>query len=208
MMVVILSLMSGLSILSFNVRGLNRAAKRRWLGNFLGDVKPSCVFLVETKLIACNSRMVNQIWKMGVCNWSCSPSDGASGGILVIWDPAMFDFNTVLIQPRFILLSGFCPSLNLPLSIAGVYAPNVEAERILFLQDLRNATEGIDDYLIICGDFNATLSESERVGIASYYQPCQEFISFCNSLGLVDIPLSGKRFTWVGNRGRSQCRID
>lgn len=46
--------MSSFSIVSFNVRGINRAAKRRWIGSFLGSIRPACVVLLETKLSFCN----------------------------------------------------------------------------------------------------------------------------------------------------------
>ncbi len=50
------------------------------------------------------------------------------------------------------------------------------------------------------GDFNVTRFSTERMGAAHFTPAMNDFSEFIFSLGLMDIPLEGGRYTWSNNR--------
>ena len=62
------------------------------------------------------------------------------------------------------------------------------------------------------GDFNAIISNEERKGgIRPHKLSCEEFHSWCNNSGMMDIPTRGQLFTWTnGRKGRQliDMRLD
>ncbi|XP_057426355.1 uncharacterized protein LOC130719764 [Lotus japonicus] len=64
----------------------------------------------------------------------------------------------------------------------------------------------------LAGDFNAVRSEEERRGISegslSQRREISEFNNFITEMKLFDVPLVGRKFTWVRPNGQAQSRID
>ena len=75
-----------LKILSWNVRGLNEKEKRFKVRNFLRSWRAKIVFLQETKLEWVTRGLVRSIWSCPYVDWLYLGSEGASGGILLMWD--------------------------------------------------------------------------------------------------------------------------
>ena len=75
-----------LKILSWNVRGLNEKEKRIKVRNFLRSWRADIVFLQETKLEWVTRGIVRSIWSFPYIDWLYLGSEGAFGGILLMWD--------------------------------------------------------------------------------------------------------------------------
>ena len=75
-----------LKLLSWNVRGLNEVDKRLQIHNLLRSWKVDIVCLQETKLEWITRGIVRSIWGCPYVDWLYLGSDGASGGILLMWD--------------------------------------------------------------------------------------------------------------------------
>ena len=75
-----------LKLLSWNVRGLNEVDKRLQIRNLLRSWKADIVCLQETKLEWITRVIVRSIWGCSYVDWLYLGSDGASGGILLMWD--------------------------------------------------------------------------------------------------------------------------
>jgi hypothetical protein len=65
----------------------------------------------------------------------------------------------------------------------------------------------------VLGDFNVVLHRDERkglnhVGFASPSTELVEFGQFVIDMGLVDLPIFGRRFTWFHSNGFTMSRID
>ena len=75
-----------LKIISLNVRGLNDKEKRLKIRNFLRSWKADIVCLQETKLELVSRGLVRSIWSCPYIDWLYLGSEGASGGILLMWD--------------------------------------------------------------------------------------------------------------------------
>lgn len=62
----------------------------------------------------------------------------------------------------------------------------------------------------VVGDFNSVLSALERKGVRarSFGLDSMEFQNFVVDVGLVDLPLCGRRFTWYRSDGSAMSRLD
>ncbi|MCH80366.1 LINE-1 reverse transcriptase like, partial [Trifolium medium] len=62
----------------------------------------------------------------------------------------------------------------------------------------------------IGGDFNAVLKAGERKGSSSAFRHTErtEFCQFVESMELIDVPVTGKKFTWFSADGKAMSRLD
>ena len=75
-----------LKILSWNVRGLNVVEKRLQIRNLLRTWRADIVCLQETKLEWITRGIVRSIWGCSYVDWLYLGFEGASGGIVLMWD--------------------------------------------------------------------------------------------------------------------------
>ena len=80
-----------LKLLSWNVRGLNEVDKRLQIRNLLRSWMADIVCLQETKLEWITRGIVRSLWSCPYVDWLYLGSDGASGGILLMWDKRVVD---------------------------------------------------------------------------------------------------------------------
>ena len=73
-------------ILTWNVRGLNEGGKRLRVRNLLSFWKVDIVCLQETKVSRFTSSLVRSLWRSPYVEWYYVAAEGASGGILLMWD--------------------------------------------------------------------------------------------------------------------------
>ena len=75
-----------LTILSWNVRGLNVVEKRLQIRNLLRTWRADIVCLQETKLEWITRGIVRSTWGCSYVDWLYLGSEGTSGGIVLMWD--------------------------------------------------------------------------------------------------------------------------
>jgi hypothetical protein len=90
---------------------------------------------------------------------------GKSGGLLVSWDPKVFDLMPFL-SCGGILLSGYCLSDKRRITFLNVYGPCIERKQFWEKVDGRGLLAQGD--LIIAGDLNFTTS-AKRYGVRQHY---------------------------------------
>ncbi|KAK8653848.1 hypothetical protein V6N13_127831 [Hibiscus sabdariffa] len=83
--------------------------------------------------------------------------------------------------------------------------PNAQKRKALWY-DLNNLAYSIRCPWFIVGDFNATLSDSDRQGCATSARPSKAFQELVFDHGLRDMGFSGLDFTW--SRGLAKVRLD
>ena len=91
------------NFLVWNVRGLNSPARRTAVRSFINLHAVSVVCLQETKLSDVDSAVVAEICGVAFSEFVFSPSDGASGGLLVAWSDVVA-VNSVQCSRNFISL--------------------------------------------------------------------------------------------------------
>ena len=116
-------------IITWNVRGLNEGTKRLQVRNLLHSWKADLVCLQETKLHTVNRKLIQSIWRCRHMDWLCQDSNGASGGILLMWDKRV----TVKIEEAVGMHSVSCKfrevASGFEWAFSGVYGPSSGADR-------------------------------------------------------------------------------
>lgn len=77
-------------IVSYNIRGLGEREKKRDVKDLIKKVRTDMCCLQESKLEVVNQRIIKATWGNSSCDWDFVKSEGSSGGIISIWNPAIF----------------------------------------------------------------------------------------------------------------------
>ncbi|PWA84305.1 Endonuclease/exonuclease/phosphatase [Artemisia annua] len=157
-----------------------------------------------------NSRVeLKKIWKLNDLDARWSNSEGASGGIIIMWKQGFFKLLDHREEFSFIILKGTLIRLGVQASIVNVYAPNDMGDRRGLWRLLRNHEVGMEGLWVLGGDWNDILNIEERLGQNYVDASMRDFQSFVNDCSLVDIPMSGANFTWSnGESNLSMSRLD
>lgn len=203
-----------LKILSWNVRGLGDKTKRLAIRHTVISEKLDILCLQETKLRSFDDNLRKETVGRRLNAFVTLNSQGSRGGILIVWQDRRF---TLLQQSQ----SDFCLTvqlrdtlLNHTIQMTGVYGPTNSSQRTNFFTELKeanpnalNPSQGIP--WIVCGDFNCTLRREERNSTSSEWRWPLAFSQTVSSLGLRDIYMQGRRFTWANTRQRpAMAKLD
>lgn len=95
--------------------------------------------------------------------------------------------------------------------IVNIYSPcDIAGKRRLWEESKDLRASNMNCAWCLGGDFNAVRSASERKG-AAIQIPIREmadFDEFIDDMGMNDLPLIGRKYTWHRPNGRSMSRID
>uniref|UniRef100_A0A2N9IM68 30S ribosomal protein S13, chloroplastic n=1 Tax=Fagus sylvatica TaxID=28930 RepID=A0A2N9IM68_FAGSY len=152
---------------------------------------PSCLIVVETSGKGHQSAVIQSLWGNQHVDRISLGSNGATGGILLMWDMRVFEkvdeaagyyslsckFKNVLDQFEWIF--------------TGVYGPNLDSDRGMLWEELAGLLSWWDVPCCIGGDFNVVRFPREKFGMASFNYAMHEFFDFIFDCGLMDIPLEG-----------------
>ncbi|KAG6669188.1 hypothetical protein CIPAW_01G225900 [Carya illinoinensis] len=187
-------------IVSWNVRGLNEYNKRSRIKNLLREWRADIVCLQETKLKLVTQKIVRSVWHCPYVDWVYLASNGASGGILVMWDKRVMMKREEFIGEYTVAVSLKMVEDNFLWAFAGIYGPNVDNIRHQLWEEIARVHSWWDLPWCIGGDFNITRFPSERSGDSRTRPAMTEFSDCIFELNLVDLPLIGGPFTWSNNQ--------
>jgi hypothetical protein len=83
-------------VLSWNIRGINDPAKWPLVRNKLEESSASIICLQETKKSDFDSNFIKNFAPKRFDHFAFIPSDGASGGLLVLWVGSLFTGQVIL----------------------------------------------------------------------------------------------------------------
>ncbi|GMI85575.1 hypothetical protein HRI_002226800 [Hibiscus trionum] len=196
-------------ILSWNLRGMGRPEKVRALINLLGEVRCNVCFIHETKLGAMKPCLANRLQGRRFGGLAWSPAEGASGGLVSLWDESFFVAETTVVNRRFIAVTGTLVSVSKQCCFINLYAPNEPGDRRIIFEEISVLISNAQCPVVVGGDFNVVLDESERQGSAEWVDRGAMLKDFIYQNALVDLPLLGDRFTWFrGGASKAASRID
>ncbi|XP_028086229.1 uncharacterized protein LOC114287150 [Camellia sinensis] len=197
-----------MKIMSWNVRGLGRAEKRRRVRQVIQDRKVDVLLLQETKKSSVDEMFVRSVWPWERMAFMAVDSDGSAGGLLSIWNTEVFQLKECCGHRNFLLLSGVtlnsfeCVFLN-------VYGPNDVSKRAELWATFGNIRTSFHRPWCMGGDFNVIRNIEDRRGCARRDRGMVEFNNFIDQMELVEIPLLGRRFTWCNSMaGERWSKID
>ncbi|KAL7251362.1 hypothetical protein ACSBR1_013244 [Camellia fascicularis] len=121
--------------------------------------------------------------------------DGSAGGLLCIWDPAVFQLSGCYCNRRYILLSGSLYN-SFDCVLLNIYAPNDVSARASFWEDIFKLKVFFPDPWCMGGDFNEIRHIGERVGCSRRDRGMKQLNDFIRKCELHDLPLYERKFTW------------
>uniref|UniRef100_A0A2N9IF49 CCHC-type domain-containing protein n=1 Tax=Fagus sylvatica TaxID=28930 RepID=A0A2N9IF49_FAGSY len=163
----------------------------------------------ETKLDFIDRRVIRSLWGIHHVDWLYLGSEGASGGILMMWDRRVVEKMDSAVGQYSIS----CKFRNVldqtDWAFSGVYGPNINRERDIMWEELAGVASWWGVPWVIGGDFNVVRFPSERLGATHFTPAMHGFSDFISSCGLRDTQLEGGLFTWSNNRANAaMSRID
>ncbi|XP_028125261.1 uncharacterized protein LOC114322196 [Camellia sinensis] len=197
-----------MKLLSWNIRGIGRPAKRRKIRKLLLDKTIDMVLLQETKQSSTNILWVKSIWPRDKFEFMAVDAEGLAGGLICIWDPDFFHLSDCCCTRSFILLSGKIQN-SFDCVIINIYASNDVVRRKELWVTLLNLKHSFPKPWCLGGDFNEIRTVGERIGVSCRDRGMKEFNQFIDNCELVDVPMIGRKFTWCNALdGNKWSRID
>ncbi|XP_039040629.1 uncharacterized protein LOC120178942 [Hibiscus syriacus] len=180
--------------------GLGKREKQKAVQRLVSSSYPSFLWLQETKVEKVQRSFLRRNGLNNLQSVIESPAIGSSGGLLCCWDDNVFEMENHCINRRFIAVVGKFRLHQFRSVLINVYGPSVEEEKESFFEELSVFISGQNLPVCVGGDFNVYLCEDEKVGKAQNRFSMRIFSHFIQSLGLINLPLNGGRFTWCNNQ--------
>jgi exonuclease III len=150
------------NILVWNIRGINSQAKWDAIRAKIAESSCQVLCLQETKRELFDSLYLKKFCPKHLNCFAFSPSVGASGGIITIWNGKIFD-GTVVHSNGYYVTMKFVNKLDrTAFHLSNVYGPSQAEAKMGFITWLLNTdSDDLDDW-IIAGDFILYRSIDDR----------------------------------------------
>lgn len=192
-----------MNCISWNIRGLNNAGKKRILENRIMSDNLDILLIQETKVeLVHPPLLLNSCFKP--YNFLANLETSSAGGIMTLWKDSKFDLISSLATHHSITVVLRIIGTNESISITNVYFPHkVILYQIKMLQCISNLLDPINlPFKIIAGDFNMITNFAEkRGGIWKLNKDSEAFLTTIENLNLIDIPTNNGIYTWNNRRG-------
>jgi exonuclease III len=183
-------------ILSWNIRGINSPEKWPLIRNKIEESNASIICFQETKKGEFDMSFIKKISPRKFDKFAFVPSDGASGGLLVLWASNTFS-GQVLLQETFGLVLEFVSIANAEtFTLANVYGPCEGIARENFVAWLFHLDIPDDSLWLLVGDFNFYRFSENRNRPGANQEDMETFNEIISYLGLIELPIKGRSFTW------------
>jgi exonuclease III len=149
-------------IIVWNVRGLNAFKKRLKIRGLLKEWKADIVCLIETKMEFISREVVRSIWGGQHVGWVYMGSNGASGGLLLMWDRRVVEKMEECMGQYTMACCFQNVQDHFVWAFGGVYGPNDDVERRILWEELAGLRTVWEVPWCIGGDFNIVRFPSER----------------------------------------------
>ncbi|KAK9030409.1 hypothetical protein V6N11_031836 [Hibiscus sabdariffa] len=184
-------------VMAWNVRGLGNRVTVRALKNSMVKFKPNIVFLSETKQ---KKRYLEKIkMKMKMDHSFYVEPSGLAGGLSLWWTN---DTQVTILKHGKHFIDAMI-SVNGETEWFGtfIYGPPYREEKQAFWESMTNLRSCPGDRWLVIGDTNVVASQEEKIGGAPFNpSDARHFYEFVDSLGLLELPISGGNFTWSNHR--------
>jgi exonuclease III len=172
----------------------------RWKWDAIRDkvVESLCdvVCFQETKKEAPDLQFLKNVCPPNLNNFVFLPSVGASGGIIVAWKGALFSRHMVFSNEFALTVEFHSHYDESKWLLTCVYGPCTAEGKINFINWLKGIQMSLEVNWIILGDFNLIRKPEDRNWPGGDLIEMFMFNEAISELGLVEIPLQGRKFTW------------
>ena len=181
------------NILCWNVRGLNDRVKRASVRSQIITTGATIVFLQETKIsVWTRGLLVDTVGGDLATNVAFLPSAGVCGEILIAASERYFTLTQTFLTTNTVSATITMLAENKSWTITGVYRPQSDENKILFLRELVDLRAHTLPACLLLGDFNLILSAQDKNNARLNLPMINRFRSTVDNLELARIELRGK----------------
>ncbi|XP_071700101.1 uncharacterized protein [Rutidosis leptorrhynchoides] len=190
------------------MRGSGDRKKQLWIKDLCTSKKVLFLGIQETKMTRLELFRIKTMWGNYKFDYASCLSRGMSGGLLSIWDPIYFKKDRLWCDSNFLVIRGKWYNSANQVYMLNVYAPQDSQAKVVLWHKILNFMDShMGDYVVF-GDFNEVRMESDRFGTVFNRQDANRFNAFIFNSGLTDLPLGGKRYSWMNKFGTKMSLID
>lgn len=201
-----------ISLLNWNVRGLNNPARRRAVQNRVRDLGCNIICLQETKIADFSRALITEtLGPRFYDNFIFKPADGTCGGILMLVPTTSPSHQSPQCMGSSLSLSVVMTdkSDGSAWAFTGVYGPQDDPDKVAFMQELRSIKMGVQNDWLIAGDFNLIAKASDKSNDNINIHMMGRFRSVIEHLELKEFQLVGRRYTWASEgRNNTSSKLD
>lgn len=187
------------TILVWNVRGLNRKSSPDSVRDLIAATRPDIVCLQETKVQDMSTQILLSTLGTALDQHVALPAIGMRGGLLIAWSSPSCQAITHRID-TFSVSMLFRTNSGMQWWYTCVYGPQDDAQKILFLEELRAICAASSGPWMIAGDFNLIYRVADKNNQNLDPAMMGRIRRVLNDLELKEIYLIGRRFTWSNER--------
>ena len=196
------------NILSWNVRGINKGEKQKFLSSFCFVNKIGLGALLETKL---RGDKIKKMMHSFFSGWEFFSGSVSEGRILLVWQQNLVSVDVLKETDQLLHVLVRSLKTNKSFCVTFVYGRNSIEERVALWKDLSTLSFPAAAWLLT-GDFNAAFESEDRVGGRVISSLELADAQNWRALGLVDeLCARGSHFTWTNkqmNEDRIFSRLD
>jgi len=188
-------------VVSWNVRGLGDPDKCTVVKDALVASAPSVICLQETKLSDLSRFKAHSFLPPHFTDTiQFVRAAGSCGGILTAWNTNLFSLDSFISRRHTLTTALTATSSDLRLTVTNVYAPADHRDSKIFLADLLELQPQITGPWVLIGDFNLIRCATEKSTGNLDTTLCSLFNNTLDSLGVVELPLLDRLYTWSNKR--------
>ena len=183
-------------VLCWNIRGLNAKDKQLALLNAINSSGCAVICLQETKKSHFDLAFIKSCCPPRFDEFVYVPSNGASGGLIVIWNSSIFT-GMVMHCESFALFVYFTSTqLAQSWTLVNIYGPCQGEQRDTYIKWLFDLNIPDDEDWLLLWDFNFIRYASNRNKPGGNVSDMLLFNDFIREQNLTEIPIKGRSYTW------------
>ncbi|WVZ64648.1 hypothetical protein U9M48_014142 [Paspalum notatum var. saurae] len=187
------------SILIWNARGLNKKARRDSVRDVILSSNADIVCLQETILETMNHFLLASVFGSNFDNFVALPAAGTRGGILIAWKSSVVQALSSRVD-AFSVLVQFIEEEGRNWWFSGVYGPQEDSDKLLFLHELRDIRALCSGPWLVAGDFNLIYLAEDKNNANLNRAMMGRFWRFLDACELKELQLLGRKFTRSNER--------
>jgi hypothetical protein len=142
-------------------------------------------------------------------NFTFLPAEKTRGDILLAASEDYFSLSNITLTHYTITAKITMKADNTQWWITVVYEPQTDADKLLFLQELKDLADPDLDKWLVLGDFNLIYQAEDKNNTNLHRRLMGSFKATIDALRLKELRLNGRRITWSnGQDNPTLIRID
>ena len=202
---------NNLSILCWNVRGLNCPNRRATVHETIAASSCHLVCIQDSKLQNVDPFVATYLGGQRLKNFAQRPADGTKGGILLLWDESTVSVTDVQMGVYFLSASVALKNTSDPktFKLTTVYGPTRSNNKDAFFLELSSQKPPPGTRWLVNGDFNQIYRARDKNRANVDRSRLVRFRNTLNACELKEIHLQNRRFTWSNEQNNpTLCKLD